>query len=254
MGNYTSICKNYLIGDFIRDTRNLNVLKAVHIQAAVGEKNPVAETKWIQEVSDQQNIKLGIIGYSDLTDPACPEELDAHAQFANFRGIRMLAQPGLFEDRSFLAGMEHIRKRNLIFDVDADWPVFHQIISLAKSFPSIQFVLGHAGFPKRIDQDYFDHWQRGMSILAQTPNIACKISGIGMVCHSADVAALRPWVMHCIDAFGTDRTMFATNWPVESLFSDYDTLITAYRTITEHFTEHERSRLFRDNAETIYRL
>jgi predicted TIM-barrel fold metal-dependent hydrolase len=254
IGNYTSICRDQLIEDFIRDIGSVNVLKAVHIQAAVGEKNPVAETKWIQKVSDQQHIKLGIIGYSDLTDRACPAELDAHGQYPNFRGVRMLARPGLFEDRSFLAGMEHIRERDLIFDVDADWPVFHQVLSIAKSFPTIQFVLGHAGFPKQLDRDYFEHWQKGMSILAQAPNIACKISGIGMICHSANVATLRPWVMHCIEAFGTDRAMFATNWPVERLYSDYETLITAYRTVTEHFTEHERARLFRDNAEAIYRL
>ena len=102
---------------------------------------------------------------------------------------------------------------------------------VALAFPDIQVILGHAGFPVQRDAAYFENWKTEMSALAKAPNVACKISGFGMVDHDWTIESIRPWVLHCIEAFGPDRSMFGTNWPVDVPYSSYIRQVDAYRLI-----------------------
>jgi predicted TIM-barrel fold metal-dependent hydrolase len=93
-----------------------------------------------------------------------------------------------------------------------------------------------------------------MRALADCPNVAVKISGLGMVMHDWSVDRIRPFVLETIDIFGTHRCIFASNFPVDRLFSDYATLWSAFDEITAGFSEDERRALFHDNATRLYRL
>ena len=77
-----------------------------------------------------------------------------------------------------------------------------------------------------------------------------------MVDHDWTVESIRPWVLHCIQAFGVDRAMFGTNWPVDILYSTYLRQIDAYRTIlsTEGFSRADQEKLLYRNAEKFYRI
>jgi predicted TIM-barrel fold metal-dependent hydrolase len=93
-----------------------------------------------------------------------------------------------------------------------------------------------------------------MRELAACPNVAVKISGLGMLDHLWTVESLRPLVLETIDAFGTERSMFASNFPVDRLYRDYATLWRAFEAIVYGASEAEKAALFRGNAERIYRL
>ena len=93
-----------------------------------------------------------------------------------------------------------------------------------------------------------------MATLAEAPNVACKISGLGMTDHSWTTESIRPWVLACIEVFGVERCMFGSNWPVDSLYSSYRTMLDAYREITADFSAEERAALFQTNAERYYRV
>ena len=121
-------------------------------------------------------------------------------------------------------------------------------------FPGIDLILGHAGFPQERTDEYFDVWTAGMAAMAEAPNTACKISGLGMKDQRWTVDSLRPWVLGCIEAFGVERCMFATNWPVDRLFSSYGDVVGAYREIVADFTPAEQRKLFVDNARRWYRF
>jgi predicted TIM-barrel fold metal-dependent hydrolase len=86
--------------------------------------------------------------------------------------------------------------------------------------------------------------------------VACKVSGLGMVDHDWTIESIRPWVLHCIEAFGVDRAMFGTNWPVDVLYSSYLRQIDAYRLIVAEagFSRDEQEMLLYRNAERIYRI
>ena len=81
-----------------------------------------------------------------------------------------------------------------------------------------------------------------------------QISGLGVGDNNWTVATIRPYVLHCIDAFGVDRCILGTNWPVDGLWSSYDAVINAYTEIIADFTEDERIAMFSNNAEALYNI
>jgi predicted TIM-barrel fold metal-dependent hydrolase len=125
---------------------------------------------------------------------------------------------------------------------------------LAEDFPGITYCVDHAGFPLARDPEYFEAWRQGMRTIGAAPNAVVKISGLGMVDHSWTVDSIRPWVLECIEAFGTDRSFFASNWPIDSLFSCYGDVIDAYAEIISSFSESEQRALFSGNANSVFRL
>ncbi len=104
------------------------------------------------------------------------------------------------------------------------------------------------------DEEGIRTWREGLAGFAATPNVAVKISGLGAFDWRWTVDSLRPFVLETIDTFGIDRCMFASNFPVDKLYSDFDTLYGAFHSITRDFSPDEKRRLFHDNAERYYRL
>jgi predicted TIM-barrel fold metal-dependent hydrolase len=80
----------------------------------------------------------------------------------------------------------------------------------------------------------------------------CKTSGLGMKDPQWTVDSIRPWFEACVEAFGIDRCFLGTNWPVDSLYSDYGTIIDAYAEIVSQYTPDEQRALFSGNAERLY--
>jgi predicted TIM-barrel fold metal-dependent hydrolase len=93
-----------------------------------------------------------------------------------------------------------------------------------------------------------------MRKLAACANVAVKISGLAMFDHQWTVESLRPYVLETIDAFGVERAMFASNFPVDRLFGSYEALWNAYASIVGGVSEAERDALFVRNAERLYRI
>ena len=93
-----------------------------------------------------------------------------------------------------------------------------------------------------------------MKVIASTDNIICKISGLGMGDNNWTVDSIRPFVEVCIEQFGCKKSLFATNWPIDSLWSSYSAVLGAYRAITANFTREEQKALFAGNAERIYKI
>jgi predicted TIM-barrel fold metal-dependent hydrolase len=93
-----------------------------------------------------------------------------------------------------------------------------------------------------------------MDLMASAENVVMKISGLGMRDPLWTVESLRPYVLGSIEAFGTERVVFGTNWPVDRMFSSYPDLIDAYAAIISGFSEDEQRRMFSGNAERIFRI
>jgi predicted TIM-barrel fold metal-dependent hydrolase len=82
------------------------------------------------------------------------------------------------------------------------------------------------------------------------------VSGFGMADNHWTIESIRPWVLHCIEAFGPDRIMFGTNWPVDILYATYLEQTDAYRRIIAEagFSRDEQERMLYRNAERLYRI
>jgi predicted TIM-barrel fold metal-dependent hydrolase len=235
-------------------TRNANVTKAIHVQAAIGSKDPVKETQWLQEAAGRTGFPHGIVAYANLREPDVDDMLARHAEFPLLQGIRDFSYRDYLVDPDFHRGFALLEKYNLSANMSVQWQDMEKLRDLAGKFPNIQMVVDHTGLPAERNDEYFLNWKQGMITAAEPENTVCKISGLGMSDNSWTVDSIRPFVLHCIETFGIDRCIFGTNWPVDSLFSEYDTIVDAYTEIIADFTEDEQTALFSRNAEAFYSL
>ncbi|MEZ0212549.1 MAG: amidohydrolase [Xanthobacteraceae bacterium] len=264
-GDYTALCKSYLIDDYLADVANQNVVKSVHLDVGYDPSDPVGETRWLQTIADRYGYPHGIVGYADLSRPDVREILEGHMAFANFRGIRQslnyhedpaktyMNRPGVSREAEWRRGFAVLRELGLSFDLQIYYPQMAEAYELARDFPDVPIVLNHTGM--QVDgPEHFEAWREGMRVLAAAPNVSCKISGLGMGDFSWTTDSIRPYLLEAIEAFGAERCMFASNFPVDKLFSSYDSIMNAFKDISRGFSPSERSALFHDNAERFYRL
>jgi predicted TIM-barrel fold metal-dependent hydrolase len=269
-GDLTPICRSYRLDDFLADAAGIELVKSVHLQAEIDRSDPVAETAWLQAVADapgSRGFPHGIVAFADLADPKVKATLERHCGYANMRGIRYLlnyeageplycaAERGdWLHDPQWRKGYALLARYGLSFDLQIFWQQMEDALDLARTFPDTQIILNHTGMPRKSDRAYVEAWRNGMRALAAAPNVAMKISGLGMFHHDWTAELIRPWVLDAIEMFGTDRSMFASNFPVDRLHANYHTVWQAFDRITADFAPAERRKVFYDNAARFYRL
>lgn len=233
----------------------------------------------------------GIVGHADLTlgDGVAPV-LEAHlaAGGGRFRGVRQSAShdpdpavlgplartpPGLYGGAAFRAGFAHLAAHGLSFDAWLLEPQLPDLIDLADAFPGTTIILDHLGTPLGIgayagQRDVrFSDWREKIQALAERPNVVCKIGGLAMPFAGfdsflAEPAATsealardwRPYVETAIAAFGAERCMFESNFPVDAGTCDYATLWNAFKRLAAGASADEKAVLFHDTAKRVYRL
>jgi len=265
-GDVSPIARSYLLEDYRRESTRWQVIAAVHVDAGFDPSDPVAETRWLQEVGAVSGFPLGIVAAAQLHDPAVERVLEAQAAFPNVRGIRHIInwhqdaaktyvdRPDLLTDSAWNAGFALLRRYGLSFDLQLYPSQMADAAALAARHPDTLLILNHAGMPVDRDAEGLAAWQAGMRALAAQPNVAVKISGLGMMDWSWTTETLRPTVLETIDIFGVARCMFASNFPVDRLYSSFDTLFDAFDEIVQAFSADERRALFAENARRLYRL
>jgi len=265
-GDYSAIRKDYLIDDFRADIKNQNVVKTVHLQVEYDHNDPVAETRWLQSVADKHGYPHGIVAFADLASKNVQAIIEEHCQYPNVRGIRQclnyhrdpvktfIESPHLMSDPQWRRGYGLLKRHGLSFDLQLYYTQMEEALALARDFPDTPMVLNHTGMPVDRAPDEIEGWKTNMKRLASAQNVFCKISGLGMGDWKWTVDSIRPFVLHAIEAFGVSRCMFASNFPVDKLFSSYDAVFDAFKEITKGFSPAERRALFHDNAERVYRL
>ena len=243
---------SYLPDDLLAESRFSNLVGVVHVQAALGIADPVEETRWLQRLADAGGVPSAAIAAVDLAAPDLRETIRRHTEYPIFRGVRDLRYDDYLENERWQGGFASLDAMVVCDDPDVDQ--MPAAARLAARHPEITYCVDHAGFPRRRDADYFAAWRTGMRTLAAVPSTVVKISGLGMVDHRWTVESLRPWVLECIDAWGTDRAFFGTNWPLDRLFSSYADIVAAYATLIEACTPAEQQKLFSGNAARVFAL
>jgi predicted TIM-barrel fold metal-dependent hydrolase len=245
---------NYGIANYLNEIQSSHVIKAVHVQAAIGTLDPTEETKWLQAFADRTGFPHAIVAYASLGDDDLASMLESHTSSPNVRGVRDLDASRKLTDETFRKGCSLLASHNLTLDIEVSWEQMTQTRDLAERIPGTRVVLDHAGLPAERSGEYFTNWRRGIRELAGADNVWCKISGLGMGDHDWTIETIRPYVETCIDAFGTDRTFFGTNWPVDRIYSSYGKLVNAYRSIVAGLRQEEQRALLSENAERFYRI
>lgn len=255
LGNIDGIkAQRYTAPEFEAESRFSGVTRCVHVQAALGTEDPVKETEWLQQMADELGMPQALVADASLQRDDVGEVLDRHSQYPNMRGIRDFAEGDYLVDPAFERGYAKLASYGWVYDLDTEWEHFHKARALAERHPDITMVVDHAGFPKSRSDEYFQNWKAALHDLGQAQNVVIKVSGLGMCDPRWTVESLRPWVHECLEAFGTDRAVMGTNWPVDRLYSSYTDVVAAYRTLIADLSVDEQRSLLSGNAEQLFRL
>jgi predicted TIM-barrel fold metal-dependent hydrolase len=254
--------------------------------------HPVGETETVVAAAAGGATDIrAIVSFADMTlGDGVTEVLDAHvaAGAGRFRGIRHstaydaapvirrrnpTSVPGLMADPSFVSGVRRLAAAGLSFDAWLYHPQIPELAALARAVPDGTFVLDHLGGPLGIGpyagrrDEVLDGWRPDITELATCPNVVVKLGGLGMPIFGLGFDArpdppssddlVHAWggpVEHAIDAFGVDRCMFESNFPVDKRSCSYVTLWNAFKKMTAGAGPAERAALFHDTAAATYRI
>ncbi len=238
----------------------------MHVDAGFDPSQPVEETRWLQSIADQRGFPHGIVARAELHRPDVETTLASHCRFANVRGIRHIVnwhpdpaktyvtKPDFLTDPAWLRGFAQLKRYDLSFDLQLYPSQMADAAALAAAHGDTTIILNHAGMPVDRDPEALSLWRAGMRALGAQPNVWVKISGLGMVDWRWTEDSIRPFVLETIEIFGPDRCMFASNFPVDKLYSSFDALYDAFKSIVSDFSVGERRKLFSDTALAVYRI
>lgn len=178
------------------------------------------------------------VAFCDLTSDTLGKELDRLQELSTLRGVRQIvgrapgedAQTGtnaLLQDPRVLAGLKELARRGLRFDLQLIPELMEDTAHVLAQVPDLQVALCHAGSPHDRSVAGVEAWAEDLARLSALPNVSCKLSGLGMFDHQWTEQSITPIVQTCLEQFGRNRVMFGSNFPVDSLYSDYATLFEA---------------------------
>ena len=215
----------------------------MYVEAEWDPRDPLGEMNFIGKMRKGSGFPTVAIAQAWLDRADCAAVLEGHSRQTFVRGVRHKPKPGMMDDAPWRAGFGRLAPLGLHFELQAPWPQLGEAARLARDFPGTTIVLNHTGLPSRED---IAGWRAAMAALADCPNVALKISGMGI--------PDREIVLTAIDLFGLKRAMFASNYPVDSLRASFAAIYSGFDEITHGFSPAERRALFHDNAVRIYRM
>ena len=237
-------------------------------------------------------VAEGIVGGGDLTVGARVRELleaeitaaggrlrglrhgvawDTHEAVSNYASRKVPLHQVM--DPKFREGLAQLAPLGLSFESWQYHPQLPDATDLARSFPDTTIILNHVGGILGVGpynnrrQEVLAGWRRDISEMAKCQNVYCKLGGLGMVSvgfdfHERDLppssedlaAAWRPYIEHCIEAFGVNRCMFESNFPPDKQSCGYTELWNAFKRITANASAAEKTALYSGTAAKVYRL
>lgn len=263
-GDYSAIKRRYFPDDYFADAGPHHVVQTVYIETEWNPQDPIGETRFIEGLAARYGVPNAIVAQAWLDHPDAIAVLTEQATFKCVRSVRH--KPGgpttpeqvghvrsLMSDERWRRGYAALEGLGLHFDLQSPWWNLHEAERLARDFPRTTLILNHAGLPNDRSAEGLAGWRLAMSRLAQWPNVQVKVSGLGQ--------AGQPWrakdnawiVREVIAMFGTDRVMFASNFPVDSLCGSFDDIYSGFKSIVADLPSADQQRLFYSNAQRVYR-
>jgi L-fuconolactonase len=218
----------------------------------------LADTDSMLEIAASHAFVAAVVGWVPLTDAdAAATELDRWS--GRLAGIRHLvhreADPEWLLRADIQDGLALLAERGLPFDVVAVYPLHLRLVPIvAARHPDLVLVIDHLAKPPFRREDW-DGWVRDMRAAAQSPLVFAKVSGLDTAAGAGWTAdELRPSLDVALEAFGADRLLFGSDWPVSRLVSTYGEVVAATEDLVARLSESERAAIMGGTATRVYRL
>lgn len=265
-GPYQPIRRDYPVAEYLRDIDGSGVRAAVYVQANWAPEAAEAEVAWVEGVANATGWPQGIVGFADMTVPDVRPALDRLARHPRMRGIRQqlhwhanpfyrfAARPDLVRDPAVQRNVAHLADYGWMFELQVFDDQMPAAGDLVDACPGVTFVLVHAGMLEDLSQEGRDRWRRHLAALARRRNVVAKLSGFGTFLRRNDPSHVGWMISETVLAFGAERCLFGSNFPIEKLWTSYADLVEAFRRGAGGLAQGEREAVFEATARRIYRL
>lgn len=226
---------------------------------AVQAQHSVEEMRWHLQLAGENSFIRGVVGWVDLCSPGAPDQLKHFAGNKHLVGIRHVVQ-GEPDDEfmlrpDFRRGIQFLAEFGLAYDLllyPRHLPVAAKLVA---EFPDQTFVLDHIAKPQ-IAAGVLEPWKRDIAELARFPNVSCKLSGMVTEARWKEwtPADFAPYFEVVCEAFGPNRLMIGSDWPVCTVAADYASTINLVKNYVTRFTAAEQAAILGENCARIYRI
>jgi len=246
------IYRDFRLADLAPHLAAAGIEGTILVQAAATE----AETMFLLDIAESSDVVRGVVGWTDFDAADAAARIDALAARSLLVGLRPMVQD--IADDDWLLGpalaplLTAMARNGLVFDALVLPRHLPRLLQIVGRHPDLAFVLDHCGKP-RLATGEIATWQRDIALLAQHPNIVCKVSGL--VTEAAPdwkVADLRQAVDHVVACFGPQRLLWGSDWPVVDLAGGYARWFAAAETLLADLSPREKAAIFGGNAARIY--
>jgi len=252
------IHRDFAIEDLEPTARAADITAAVLVQTIAARE----ETSEFLALAGRHELIAGVVGWVDLTAPDVADRLAALREGPHGRYLKAIRHPVQGEpDPRWLCradvrrGLAAVAAAGLAYDLLVVPEQLPAAAETAAAIPHLRFVLDHLGKPPIASRPP-GPWARALRDLATNPNVNAKLSGLLTQAppQSRSVAGLRPHVDVALDAFGTDRLMAGSDWPVCLLAASYAQTVRTTRALVAELSNGERAAILGDTARRVYRL
>lgn len=247
--------RNYLPVHLEPLLKRSGVERTILVQA-LGE---LAENAWSLDLAARNPFIAGVVGWIDIFNPDFGKELVSLRANPLFKGIRLGVNKQMLNDRvirrEVVLAVRSLAQAGLTCDLLVHPENLIIVRTLATAFPELPMIVNHIGNPP-LRSGELSEWSSRMQALARCPNVTCKLSGLVTLCDlkTWSPEQLKPAVKVAVDAFGYDRLMFGSDWPVCLMAAPYQDVLDAMIQALGPITQADHAKLFRDNARRVYRL
>jgi L-fuconolactonase len=250
------LARPYGPGDLTPHLEAHGIAKTVLVQAAA----TVQETEYMLGIADATPSVAGVVGWIDFERPGDLFHLQRLAKHPKFLGVRPMIQD-IPDDNWMLRddvqwGYRAVIDNDLTFDALGFPRHLANFQTLLTRYPEMRVVIDHCMKPqiRAHSAESFRQWADGMTRLAESTSATCKLSGIVTETDGWTAEDLRPYVDHVVSAFGPDRVMWGSDWPVCQLQASYDAWRGAAEDLTAHLSQDARDMVFGGAAAAFYRI
>jgi len=249
------IRRDFLPVNLEKELRARNLVSCVTVQA----RQSLEETRWLLELAAGASIIRGVVGWVDLCSSRVEEELNQFALHPRFVGVRHVVQDepddSFMLRQDFQRGIAMLRRFGLTYDLLIFPRQLPATIALAQNFPEQPFVLDHLAKPP-IKDGALSPWREHIRQLAKLPNVSCKVSGLVTEADWKNWRAedFKPYLDVAFDAFGVDRVMFGSDWPVCLLAGNYEGVFDLAQNYVGRLGAETEEKFFGRNAAKFYGL
>jgi L-fuconolactonase len=229
----------------------------VRAAIAVQARQTLEETRWLLELAREHHTIAAVVGWIDLQGDV-DAQLESFASDAKLAGVRHIVQgetDGFLLRPAFLDGIARLQRYGLTYDMLVYARQLKEATTFASRFPDQPFVLDHLGKPD-VRGGEFTNWRRDLEALAALPNVWCKLSGLVT---EADWKTwtrgqLRPYLDAALQAFGPQRVMLGSDWPVCLVAASYAEVVALVEEAIAEYSSGERQQILGGNAARFYKV